>query len=803
MVTLIENSIDSPEMILLLAGFISMALFFFLLYWLKKKEVIVTKRYVDMGLHFYDEDERFLSVKDEKLRYFLINEAYTKIFGRKKEDFIGKRDEDVFEEDLAKRLREVDQAVLEKQEKIVIELTWDERRYRMRKFPLILPNGKKGVGAYTEDITDAVRRREERERIIRRNEILLDVVSRDFRSSHEQLDYVLKKALVLTESTYGYIYLYNETDKTFILENFARNGVVTSSRREAQQIYRLDKMGLWGESVRTGKPMIYNGEEDISHEELLHGASAFHMMTVPVIMEEKILAVVGVANNPYGYQITDAEDLSLLMTGVWHAKERREYIVELRKTNRSLAETKEKLTLILNSSAEGIYGMDTNGNFTFINESALTLFGYTDVKEVIGKSCHELIHYRSSEGLPVPKEECRIYHAIDRGEIITEEDEVFCRIDDTCFPVRYSAHPQILNGEIIGSVVTFSDITERKKQEEEVLYLSYHDALTGLYNRAYLESISQDLENEKNLPLSVVVGDVNGLKLSNDIFGHKKGDDFLKRISRIIEDSTRKEDLLFRVGGDEFYLFLKNTEEEKARSIMQRIAHSIQKEDFHGIQGGISLGLSVRIDGSIDIGDVMNDAEQKMYREKTLNKSRESARQLKAFIDILMKKEEERLHAENTMKIAQEIGNAISLSREVMTKLKDAAYVHDIGKITKIVNREEEQPLCITREEHAVIGYRILNSFEQTMDLAGIVLSHHEKWDGSGYPKGLKGEEIPLLSRIISVAERFDRLTSVLSETPLSVENAISVMKEESGRILDEKLVDALAEIIRHRDADY
>lgn len=110
-----------------------------------------------MGLHFYDEDERFLSVY-EKLRYFLINEAYAKIFGRKKEEFIGKRDADVFDEDLVRRLHEVDQAVLEKQEKIVIELTWDERRFRMRKFPLILPKGKKGVGAYTEDITDAVRR---------------------------------------------------------------------------------------------------------------------------------------------------------------------------------------------------------------------------------------------------------------------------------------------------------------------------------------------------------------------------------------------------------------------------------------------------------------------------------------------------------------------------------------------------------------------------------------------------------------------------------------------------------------------
>jgi len=290
------------------------------------------------------------------------------------------------------------------------------------------------------------------------------------------------------------------------------------------------------------------------------------------------------------------------------------------------------------------------------------------------------------------------------------------------------------------------------------------------------------------------VGDVNGLKLSNDIFGHKKGDEFLVKIAQIIRENTREEDIVFRVGGDEFYLFMKNTNEDTARTIMDRISSSISEEDFHGVRGGIALGLSVMNSKEMSLDEIMTDAEQKMYREKTLTKSKDNTRQLKSLIDIIMKSEEEREHAENTVKIAEDIGKALSLTEDMLNKLKDAAFVHDIGRITQIMSEKENRNGLSTRKDHAVIGYRILNSFDSTMDIARIVLSHHEKWDGSGYPKGLVGEEIPLLSRIITVAERYDRLTSRFSLTPLTKEDAFSVMKMESGTILDGTLVALLIE---------
>lgn len=759
-----------------------------------KKKLMTAERYVEMGLRFYDQDNRYLSIKDDKYRYFLVNEAYTALFDKRKADFLGKNDENIFDEEMAEKLHEVDRKVLETGEEIQQILIWKGRTYKLQKFQLVLPGGEKGVGAYTEDITDIVKRREEREKIIKRNEILLDVTVKDFSSSQEQMDYVLMKALVLTDSSYGYIYLYNEVDRLFTLENFAKDGRVTSRRKSANMIYSLDRTKLWSESVISRKPMIYNGRKKI-HEEQAEESYPFNLMTVPVIMEDTVLAVIGVANKEEGYSNEDAEELSLLMNGVWNAKERRETTQELQKANIKLASSEEKLTLILNSSAEGIYGMDVHGHFTFINKSALALLGYEDAKDLIGTNCHEKIHHSTREGVAVSREDCQIYESIGKGNIITEENEVFFRKDGSPFTVRYSAHPQIQEGKIIGSVVTFADITERKKQEEEVLYLSYHDALTGLYNRTYLEKISTEFEREEYMPMSIVVGDVNGLKLSNDIFGHRKGDEFLKRIAEIIRSQTRKDDLLFRVGGDEFYLFLRNTEEEAAEEIMQRITDSIQSEDFHGVRGGIALGLSVMENNQTTIESVMNDAEQKMYREKTVSKSEESTKQLKSLVGIIMGREEERVHAENTVLLADAIGKELSLSEEEMTKLRDAAYIHDIGKITRFMSEGEDQYILPTRKDHAVIGYRILNSFEETMDLARIVLSHHEKWNGSGYPKGLKGKEIPLLSRIIAVAERFDRLTSRLNEDSLSEKEAFEVMKKESDMILDGSLVDILITI--------
>lgn len=750
--------------------------------------------YVNLAMDFFEADNRYLSFKDTEKKYFMVNKAFLQLHDMDEEAFIGKTDKEVFDEELAVSLERLDEEVLSTKKTVEEVIFAKERVYRFHKFPVRLPGKKEGIGINVEDITDDIRYEQELARIIRRNEILINAFAKDFASSHEQLDYVLYQALELTGSDYGYIYLYDEEKKLFSLENFAIEGKVSSKRRTYKQNYRLENMGLWSQSVKTKEPHVFNREKKSARR--VEEDDFFNLMTVPVILEDHVVAVVGVANNPKGYTKQDTEELSLLMTGVWNAKDRREFTLALRDMNRDLLENKEKLTLILNSSAEGIYGMDTEGNFIFINQSALDLLGYDQVEELIGKNCHETIHHMRKDGSPYPEEDCRIYEAIPKGITVTTEEEVFVKKDGTTFSVRYSAHPQKRGGKIIGAVITFSDITERKKREEDVLYLTYHDPLTGLHNRAYLEKVYEDLEKVENYPLSVVVGDVNGLKLSNDIFGHHRGDLFLKRIADVIKYSIRTEDLVFRVGGDEFYLFLRNTTEEDARTVMERIQTAVEKEDFQGVRGSISLGLFVKTDETMSLEEVLNDAEQNMYREKTLRAKLEGKKQLSYLISQLMSYPRERAHAENTRTYAKAIGETMNLRQDEMKALEEAAYLHDVGKIPTLLGKRNGETFYPTRKDHAVIGYRILNSFEETADIAKVVLSHHEKWDGSGYPKGLVGEEIPLHARIIAVAEKFDRLTGVTYEEKLSKEEALLQLEREKGKTLDPIVVDALKKAV-------
>lgn len=748
--------------------------------------------YVDLSLDFFNEDNRYLSIKDEEKRYFLVNRAFLALHGKEEEVFLGKRDRELIDEDLAALMEAMDEKVLSNAQVVEEEIASRGRVYRVRKFPVRLPGKRKGIGVNALDITEDVEYQQVKDRIIRRNEILIEAFEKEFATSHDQMDYVLNQALALTESDYGYIYFYDAEKKLFSLENFAIQGRVSSKRRSFRQNYRLENMGLWSQSVVSRQPMIYNRMKRGERQNQL-GENTFNLMTVPVLLEDQVVAVVGVANNPKGYGKTDAEELSILMTGAFTAKERREFTVALKAANQDLQENKEKLTLILNSSTEGIYGMDTEGRFTFVNESALHLLGYDKMEELIGKNCHELIHHQRKNGEPYPAEDCSIYQAIPRGETVTSEEEIFLRKDGTSFAVRFSAHPQMSGREITGAVVTFSDITTRKIQEENVRYLTYHDPLTGLYNRAYLDKVYRELEDPVQEPLCIVVGDVNGLKLSNDIFGHARGDLFLKRIAEVIQRTIREEDLVFRVGGDEFYIFLRNTLEDDARRVMERITEAVEKEDYKGVRGSISLGLSLKDQGKTTLEEALNDAEQNMYREKTLRAKMEGKRQFSYLISQLMHYPTERTHAENTRTYASAIGKVLSLPQDRQKALEDAAYLHDVGKIPAIFNHNLGEPAVYpTRKDHAVVGYRILNSFEETLDIAKAVLSHHEKWNGTGYPKGLSGEEIPLSSRIIAVAEKYDRLTCGSYGEALSQEKALEKIRQHRGVTLDPAVVDAL-----------
>ncbi|MDD4690054.1 MAG: diguanylate cyclase, partial [Eubacteriales bacterium] len=312
--------------------------------------------------------------------------------------------------------------------------------------------------------------------------------------------------------------------------------------------------------------------------------------------------------------------ISLAFMIVYFEKSRKEALHELEKLNLQLNSNQNELRLILDSAAESIYGIDLNGNCTFCNRSCIEMLGYNDQSELLGKNMHWQIHHTRRNDTALPVEECKIYKAFIQGEGTRADDEVFWRADGTSFDVEYYSYPQVKDGEIVGAVVTFLDISDRKQKEAEIQYLSYYDILTGLHNRRYSDENRDKIDRPENLPLSVIFADINGLKMTNDIFGHTAGDNLIKESSEILKQICRKKDLVARIGGDEFILLLPNTTEEDARTVVDQIKSGFADARIEAIKCSISLGLDTKDSLSQSVDEIMANAENAMYKDKTMNR---------------------------------------------------------------------------------------------------------------------------------------------------------------------------------------
>ena len=296
--------------------------------------------------------------------------------------------------------------------------------------------------------------------------------------------------------------------------------------------------------------------------------------------------------------------------------------------------------------------------------------------------------------------------------------------------------------------------------------MSFHDQLTGLYNRRFLEEELKRLDTSRNLPLTLAILDVNGLKLTNDAFGHQVGDRVLQRIAEVMKHECRADDIIARIGGDEFLILLPKTDAGQARSMVKRITDMAARERVESINLSVSYGVESKTSAIEDMATIFKKAEDDLYRRKLS----ESTSMRHMTIDIIMntlyeKNRREQQHSHRVSQLCVAIGTSLGLSTQEIGELRTAGLMHDIGKIAideRILNKTEAltdaEWLAIKR--HPEIGYRILSSVNSYAPLAEYVLAHQEKWDGTGYPKGLKSEEIPFEARIIAVADAYDAMTT-------------------------------------------
>ena len=381
------------------------------------------------------------------------------------------------------------------------------------------------------------------------------------------------------------------------------------------------------------------------------------------------------------------------------------------------------------------------------------------------------------------------------------ENELFGFFDFDSVKVKKEFSEEELRAlNIFTDVITsaFSKYIHDKK----IRKLTYKDRLTGLYNRRFFEEELERLDTKRQLPISIILADINGLKIINDSLGHKKGDQLLKKSSNILRKITRKEDILARQGGDEFAILLPKTEREKAEKIIDRINEEAQKTEEDELTVSIALGVAVKTDPLQDIEEVLKTADNNMYENKLLESRSAKGKIVQNLLNTLaVKSNETKQHTIRMTKLAYEFGNKLNLSNSEINRLTLLSTLHDIGKTT-IEEKILKKPDDLTNEEWEIMkehprrGYKIASASEEFALIAQEILSHHERWDGTGYPRGLKGEDIPFLSRVISIIDAYDVMTNDRPYSKaISKEKALAEIESCVGSQFDPDLAEEFIEL--------
>lgn len=347
-------------------------------------------------------------------------------------------------------------------------------------------------------------------------------------------------------------------------------------------------------------------------------------------------------------------------------------------------------------------------------------------------------------------------------------------------------------------LIIIRNMTDRITLEHRLTELADHDSLTNLYNRRCFEEKMNACNGTDQEKICLVSIDVNGLKFINDTLGHLSGDRVIIAAAKIIQNVFEKFGYVARIGGDEFGVILIGWDENQVESMLAQMMADVHAHMFPEKNEILSLayGYSYHASGIVNMELMFQEADNNMYQNKLLNKESVHSTFVSSFMKALeMKDYVVEGHVVRIERIVRVLGEALSLHRDQMDKLILLAKFHDIGKIG-IPDSILKKPAPLTEDEwkvmrtHSSIGERIASEAADIKDIAHLILKHHERWDGFGYPLELKHEEIPIECRILSIADAYDAMTNDRPyRLAMSHDRAIAEIIRCSGKQFDPTLV--------------
>ena len=494
-----------------------------------------------------------------------------------------------------------------------------------------------------------------------------------------------------------------------------------------------------------------------------------------------------------GKPITERGQVIKVIGTLMDITERKEAELEYKRVQHELHLTQ----FSVDKAAVAILRLTPEGEFMYANDRVCNKLGYSK-KELLGKQIDDIVPGYSKERRQ------RYWQKLKEEKMLVFESEHQSRSGET-FPVEVTTRYLKFNDKEY-EFAFVQDITERKAKEKKLKHLSYRDHLTNLYNRRFLEEKLDQLSEQQRLPLTLIMADINGLSLINDTYGYQKGDEILIEVAQTLSQIVRSKDIIGRWSGDTFVILMPDTAWKDGKKMYHQI-----KEQAINMQGetpiSLGMGMAVKNKQKQDIYYILNEAEKNMYQDKLTERKSSRSNLVKSLVNTLVAKSQEtKQHTLRMVDYALKLGEKVGLSHRQLNDLSLVAMLHDIGK-TSISEEILKKPGKLTESEweeitkHPQYGYNIAHATEEISHVAEDILAHHEKWDGSGYPNGLKGEEISILARIIAIIDAYDVMTNKRPyKKKQSKEYAIQELKDCADSQFDLELVEEFIEILEELD---